>query len=172
MIKTKTPLVHCPSSNLKLASGIAPTEIYLKKKLTLALGADGAPCNNTMDPFMEMRLTALIQKPIYGSDAMPARKAMEMATLGGAKTMGREKDLGSLEVGKLADVVTIDRSHPSVCTVENPYSAIVYSCSGRDVKNVFIGGRQVVSNGISTVWDEGDVTTKSKKAIQTILKKI
>ena len=120
MIKTNSPLVHCPSSNLKLASGIAPIHLYLKQGLKIGLGADGAPCNNTMDPFMEMRLAALLQKPFFGPEAMPAQAALEMATLGGAAVLGMEKDLGSLEVGKLADVVTVDRSHPSVCTVENP----------------------------------------------------
>ena len=121
---------------------------------------------------MEMRLAALIQKPVHGPDAMPAQKAFEMATLGGAAVLGRSKDLGSLEIGKLADIVTIDRSHPSVCTVENPYSAIVYSCSGRDVKNVFIHGNQVVQNGSSLVMDEEEVKARAKSSLKKILRKI
>ncbi|MDB2426184.1 amidohydrolase family protein, partial [bacterium] len=88
--KAKSPIVHCPSSNLKLASGIASTHEYLKENLTVSLGSDGAPCNNTMDPFMEMRLAALIQKPIFGSTALPAKKAFAMATINGAKTIGKD----------------------------------------------------------------------------------
>lgn len=169
MVKAKAPLVHCPSSNMKLASGFAPTETYLRQKMTIGLGSDGAPCNNTMDPFMEMRLAALIQKPFFGPEAMPAQKALEMATLGGAKVLGRDKDLGSLEEGKLADIVTVDRSHPSVCTVENPYSALVYSCSGRDVKHVFIHGEHIIQDGVHQKWNEAEVITDARNGLRTLL---
>jgi cytosine/adenosine deaminase-related metal-dependent hydrolase len=97
-----------------------------------------------MDPFKEMHLAAILQKPAFGPEALPARTAFELATLGGARVLGMEKELGTLEVGKRADVVTVDRSHPSVCTVEDPYSALVYSCNGRDVRNVIINGRVIV----------------------------
>lgn len=144
MIRAGTPLVHCPASNLKLASGIAPIELYAQEGLKIGLGCDGAPCNNTMDAFIETRLCALLQKPKYGPTAMPALHAFEIATLGGARVLGEETRLGSLEVGKLADVVVVDRSHPSVCTVEDPYSALVYSCTGRDVTDVVINGEIIV----------------------------
>src|SRR5690606_20820454 len=120
-------LVHCPSSNLKLGSGTARIHHYLEKKIRLALGADGAPCNNSMDPFIEMRLAALLQKPIFGSEALTAQTAFELATLGGAAAVGRSHDLGSLEVSKLADIAVVRRDDPSVHTVTNPYSALVYS---------------------------------------------
>lgn len=157
MIKSQTPLAHCPSANLKLASGFAPIHHYSEEGLTIGIGSDGAPCNNTMDPFLEMRLAALIQKPLFGPEALPAQKAFELATLGGAKLLGRESDLGSLEVGKLADIVTVDRSHPSVNTVENPYSALVYSCLGRDVKNVFTNGQLIVKNKKHCFFNENEV---------------
>ncbi len=144
MSKTKTPLVHCPSSNMKLASGLAPITKYLKKKIKIGFGGDGAPCNNCMDPFKEMHLAAILQKPVFGPEALPARTAFELATLGGARVLGMEKELGTLEVGKRADIVTVDRTHPSVVTVEDPFSALVYSCNGRDVRNVVINGRIVV----------------------------
>lgn len=169
MVKAKTPLAHCPSSNLKLGSGIAHIEKYRKKGLVIGLGADGAACNNIMDPFMEMRLAALLQKPLAGPEAMPAEAAFDMATMGGARALSADKYIGSLEVGKYADVVTVDRSHPSVATVENPYSALVYSCSGRDVRHVFIHGRQVVDNQEHLLLDEAAVIANAKKQLKELL---
>lgn len=163
MVQTRTPLVHCPSSNLKLASGIAPIESYDKSGLTIGFGSDGAPCNNSMDPFMEMRLAALLQKPRFGPEALPAQRAFEMATLGGAKVLGVEDKLGSLEVGKIADIVLVDRNHPSVYTVENPFSALVYSCSGRDVTDVMVGGDWVVRDQKSQVFDEISILKEAEK---------
>lgn len=153
MARTKTPLVHCPSSNMKLASGLAPITKYLKKKIKIGLGGDGAPCNNCLDPFKEMHLAAILQKPVFGPKTLPARTAFELATLGGARVLGMERELGTLEVGKLADIVTVDRSHPSVVTVDDPYSALVYSCNGRDVRNVIINGRVIVRNGQHQMLD-------------------
>lgn len=172
MVDTKTPLVHCPSANLKLASGIAPIVKYQEKGLIVGLGSDGAPCNNTMDPFMEMRLAALIQKPSFGPEALPAQTAFEMATLNGAKVLGLEDKIGSLQIGKLADVVTVDRSHPSVGTVQNPYSALVYSSSGRDVKNVFINGKSIVRNGQHKIYKEQRVIALAKEEIEKLKKRI
>ncbi len=170
MIDTQTGLTHCPSSNLKLASGIAHIERYWNKGMRkIALGSDGAPCNNTMDPFMEMRLAALLQKPLVGPTALPAERALEMATLGGARVLGREKDLGSLEVGKLADVITVRRDHPSLATVENPYSALVYSASGRDVANVFIHGESIVRSGVHQFLDIVSVLSDAKKELKKLL---
>jgi cytosine/adenosine deaminase-related metal-dependent hydrolase len=147
MVRTQTGLCHCPSSNLKLASGIAPIHEYLAAGMKVALGADGAACNNQMDPFQEMRLAALLQKPLFGPTALPARQALELATRGGARALNAEDKIGSLEVGKRADLVMVRRTHPSVVTVEDPYSALVYSCSGRDVSDVWIDGRAVVRDG-------------------------
>lgn len=146
MVKTKTPLAHCPSANLKLASGVAPIHDYIERGMIVSLGSDGPACNNSMDPFLEMRLAALIQKPIFGPTALPANIAFDIATLGGAKALGMEKEIGSLEEGKKADIVVIDRSHPSVMTVSDPYSAIVYSCLGRDVTEVLTDGKIIVRN--------------------------
>ncbi|MEQ1875488.1 MAG: amidohydrolase family protein [Bdellovibrionia bacterium] len=172
MAKTKTPMVHCPSSNLKLGSGIAPIEKYRKRKLKIGLGGDGAPCNNMMDPFKEMHLAALLQKPAFGPEASPARFALELATVGGAQVLGRESEIGSLEIGKLADIVTVDRSHPAVYTVTDPYSALVYSCTGRDVKNVFINGKLIIRNRVFQLMEEELVKTaaleQKKKVLATI----
>lgn len=172
MVQTSTPLVHCPSSNLKLASGIAPIFDYLHQGMTVSIGSDGAPCNNTMDPFLEMRLTALLQKPKFGPEALPAKTALEMATLHGAKTLGLDSQIGSLEVGKLADVVAVRRDHPSMSTVKDAYSALVYSCSGRDVSHVFVHGKHIVKKGKHFKWSNEELKAEGRRQIESLMKKI
>jgi 5-methylthioadenosine/S-adenosylhomocysteine deaminase len=172
MIETDTHLVHCPTANLKLASGFAPIHKYRQAGLVVGIGADGAPCNNTMDPFYEMRLAALIQKPLFGPEALPAQQAFEMATIEGAKVLGKENEIGSLEEGKLADIATIDLTHPSVATVENPYSALVYSCSSRDVTNVFIDGERVVANGQHQNLDHELTVAHCHEQLGLLLKRV
>lgn len=172
VVKSKTSVVHCPSSNLKLGSGVARIEYYLKRKMNVALGADGAACNNGLDPFLEMRLAALLQKPIEGPQALPAIKAFEMATLGGARALNMVDKIGSLEPGKLADVVTIKRNDPSVATVIDPYSALVYSCSGRDVNHVFVNGRHIVKNRRHQLLEQGKIIEFAKKEHKNLLNKL
>lgn len=172
MQQTQASVLHCPSSNLKLASGIAPIEKYINNGLRVSIGADGAPCNNNLDPFMEMRLSALLQKPLFGSEALSAKKSLEICIRGGAKTLGMEGQLGQLSTNYLADIITIDRNHPSVCTVENPYSAIVYSCSGRDVVNTIINGKIIVKNKKHQIFDEEQVKHNAKSELQAMIKRI
>jgi len=172
MVKHKVGLCHCPSSNLKLASGVARISLYLQKGMKVALGSDGAPCNNSMDPFMEMRLAALLQKPVVGPTALPAREAFELATLGGASVLNAEEELGSLTVGKRADLVIVKRDHPSVATVSDPYSALVYSCAGRDVRDVWTDGRAVVRNGAHTIYKTEAVTTFAARELEKLLKRM
>ena len=172
MVASQTSLAHCPSSNLKLASGIAPIEKYRHAGLKIGLGSDGAPCNNLMDPFMEMRLAALLQKPRFGPEAMPAETALFLATRGGAQVLGKENLLGSLEEGKLADLVVVDTSHPSVATVENPYSALVYSCSGRDVKHVMTNGRWTIRDRQHWKWRAGDVIASAIRERKKLFSRI
>jgi cytosine/adenosine deaminase-related metal-dependent hydrolase len=172
LARAGSSVVHCPSSNLKLGSGIARIHQYLQKKVNVALGADGAPCNNMMDPFVEMRLAALLQKPLEDPRALPAPQALELATLGGARALGMEDQLGSLEPGKLADVVTVDRSHPSVATVRDPYSALVYSCTGRDVRHVLVGGELVVHNGRHQKLDRQAVIEEARQELEALLRRM
>ena len=141
---TGTNLLHCPSSNLKLASGIAPVPELIEAGVPVSLGADGAPCNNNLDGFVEMRLAALIHKPRCGPTALPAREVVRMATLGGARALGIDAEIGSLEVGKRADVVIVDVEAAHVAPTESPYSAIVYACHSSDVRHVIVDGRIVV----------------------------
>ena len=172
MVKSRAGLTHCPSSNLKLASGIARLTEYLEKGMKVALGSDGAPCNNMMDPFMEMRLAALLQKPIFGPTALPAQEAFELGTLGGARVLNAADKVGSLEVGKRADIVIVRRDHPSVVTVEDPYSALVYSCSGRDVRDVWIDGRSIVANGRHQIYDAVTVGRTARLELKSLLGRV
>jgi 5-methylthioadenosine/S-adenosylhomocysteine deaminase len=167
--KAKAGISHCPSSNLKLASGIARITDYRKKGIKIGLGADGAPCNNMMDPFMEMRLAALLQKPLCGPTALPAHEAFELATLGGAAVLNAQDKIGSLEVGKRADVVLVARTHPGCATVEDPYSALVYSCSGRDVSHVWIDGQAVVEDARHLIFDAPAVIEEAKTQLGALI---
>jgi len=143
-------VVHCPSSNLKLGSGIAPIVEYLAAGVSVALGADGAPCNNNLDGFTELRLAALLHKHRAGTHALPAWQALELATIGGARAIGRAHEIGSLEVGKRADVVVVDLLTPHVVPSPDPVSAVVYAAQSRDVRHVFVDGRHLVRDGVLT----------------------
>lgn len=168
MVTSHSSLAHCPSSNLKLASGIAHIHHYLQKGLKVGLGTDGAPCNNTMDLFMEMRLAALLQKPLFGPEALPAQTAFELATCRGAEVLGVKDSMGSLEKGKWADIVCVRRDHPSVATVDNPYSALVYSCSGRDVRHVFTHGECIVRDSVHQKLNQEQVLNSARAELQAL----
>ncbi len=140
-----TTVVHCPSSNLKLASGVAKIPELVAAGCRVAIGADGAPCNNRLDVFAEMRLAALIQKPRLGADALPAGQVLELATLGGARALGLEHDIGSIAPGKRADLVVLDLRDPHLHPATgDPVSLVVYTARASDVRDVFVDGRPVV----------------------------
>ena len=140
-----TTVVHCPSSNLKLASGVAKVPELLAAGCHVAIGADGAPCNNRLDVFAEMRLAALIQKPRLGADALPAGRVLELATLGGARALGLEAEIGSIAPGKRADLVVLDLREPHLHpAMGDPVSLVVYAACASDVRDVFVDGKPVV----------------------------
>jgi len=140
-----TNVVHCPSSNLKLASGVAKVPEMLAAGCRVAIGADGAPCNNRLDVFAEMHLAALIQKPRLGAEVLPAGRVLELATIGGARALGLEDEIGSITVGKRADLVVLDLREPHLRPgTGDPVSAVVYSARASDVRDVFVDGRPVV----------------------------
>jgi len=144
----RTNVAHCPSSNLKLGSGIAPIPEMLAAGCRVGLGADGASCNNRLDAFSEMRLAALIQKPRLGPDALPALRVFELATLGGAAALGLEAEIGSIEAGKRADLTVLDLSGPHAQPDQGDiYSRLVYSARAADVRHVIVDGRVVVRDG-------------------------
>ncbi len=144
LAETGTHVLHCPSSNLKLASGVAHIPELAAQGIAVSIGADGAPCNNNLDGFLEMRLAGLLHKPRAGATAMPAASVVRMATMGGAHALGLADDIGSLEEGKRADVIVVDARAAHVVPTENPYSALVYACRSTDVRHVIVDGRIVV----------------------------
>jgi cytosine/adenosine deaminase-related metal-dependent hydrolase len=168
LARQATNIVHCPSSNLKLGSGIAPIPEMLAAGCRVGIGADGAPCNNRLDAFAEMRLAALIQKPRLGPDALPAAHALELATLGGARALGLENEIGSVETGKRADLIVLDLSGPHTQPEEGDIiSRIVYSARAADVRHVIVDGRVVVKDGALKTADvteiERDANTHARK---------
>ncbi|MED5102990.1 N-ethylammeline chlorohydrolase [Niallia circulans] len=164
---------HCPGSNLKLASGIADTHHLTCNHVSVSLGADGAPCNNNLDMFNEMRLAALIQKPIHGPTAMDARTVFRMATLGGAKAVGLEKEIGSLEIGKRADlaILNLQNFHTFPSYDVDPISRIVYSATRADVETTIIDGRIVMENKIMKTIDKSIVLKEADKSMKRLLSK-
>lgn len=145
--ETRTHVLHCPSANLKLASGIAPIPEYLESGIHVSLGADGAPCNNRLDLFMEMREAALLQKIRLGPEALAARAVVKMATEGGAHALGWEKEMGTLAVGKRANLILVDQSDFAVLPSPDPATSVVYSNCARDVKLTMVNGEILYAEG-------------------------
>jgi 5-methylthioadenosine/S-adenosylhomocysteine deaminase len=149
-----THVLHCPSANLKLASGIAPIPEYLESGIHVALGADGAPCNNRLDQFLEMREAGLLQKIRLGPEALAARDVVRMATEGGARLLGLEKELGTLTVGKRANIILVDQSDYAVLPSRDPATNVVYSNCSRDVQMTIVDGEILFEDGALTRVDE------------------
>ena len=151
---TGTNVVHCPSSNLKLGSGIAPIVKLLDEGISVSLGADGAACNNRLDMFTEMRTAALLQKALHGPEVLPASRTLRMATIDGARAISLDSEIGSLEVGKRADVavVRLDRLHATPVT--DVVSALVYSAETDDVDTVVIDGKLLMHDRRLLTVDE------------------
>jgi 5-methylthioadenosine/S-adenosylhomocysteine deaminase len=154
---TNTNVAHCPSSNLKLGSGLAPVAKLLAEGVSVSLGADGAACNNRLDMFTEMRTAALLQKALHGPEVLPASRVLRMATIDGARALGLESEIGSLEVGKRADVavVSLDRLHMS--PESEVVSSLVYAAEASDVQTVVVDGRLLMRNRTLLTLDEADV---------------
>src|SRR5467141_4754171 len=170
LARQATNVVHCPSSNLKLGSGIAPIPEMLTAGCRVAIGADGAPCNNRLDAFAEMRLAALIQKPRLGPEVMPAATLLELATLGGARALGLESEIGSIEAGKCADLVVLDLAAPHAQPEEaDLISRIVYSAEPSDVRHVLVDGRIVVRDGVLKTADVDEVRRTANAQTKRLL---
>jgi 5-methylthioadenosine/S-adenosylhomocysteine deaminase len=145
LAKQGASVVHCPSSNLKLASGFAPVHSLLKKGVNVALGTDGAASNNRLDMFQEMRTAALLAKAVSDDpQAMPAHTALRAATLSGAKALGLEKITGSIEPGKAADLIAVDFSAPELSPCYDVVSHLVYAAGRENVSHVWVGGRSLM----------------------------
>lgn len=172
LARTNTAIAHCPSSNLKLASGIANIPRYDNYGVRVSLGADGAPCNNNLDAFVEMRLAALIQKPIHGPTAMPARRVLKLATIDGARALGIADEVGSIEPGKSADIAVVDPRDPGSGPGGDPYSRIVYSTHRAQVRHVFASGEQLVSDGELVGEDLGAMMAEGRDALDAVTERM
>jgi len=162
--ETGGTVCHCPSSNLKLASGIAPVPRMLRAQVNVALGCDGGPSNNSYDMLHEMKLAAILHKGhSLDPEILPAETILEMATLNGARATLWGERIGSLEPGKLADVIVIDQRSPHLVPVRNPISNLVYAATGTDVDTVIIDGEIVMHGREVKTVDEGEVVEKAQE---------
>jgi 5-methylthioadenosine/S-adenosylhomocysteine deaminase len=155
-------VVHCPSSNLKLASGLCPVAGLLTAGVNVALGTDGAASNNTLDMFGEMRLAALLAKGVTGdATVLPAELALELATINGARSLGLGDEIGSLVPGKWADMICVDLSEPACQPVHHVVSQLVYAAQRGQVSDVWIAGRQVLADRSATLLDERETVARA-----------
>ena len=162
-------VLHCPGSNLKLGSGIAPVVEMRQRGISVSLGADGAACNNRLDMFDEMRLAATLQAMRVRPGALPARDVVWMATREGARALGLEDEIGSIEVGKRADLIVIDRDAPHLAPGLDPWSTIVYSARGTDVRTVIVDGEVLVAESRPTRFDPAEVAAEARNAAAELM---
>ena len=149
LARTGTSIGHCPKSNLKLASGVADIDTYLKAGITVALGTDGTASNNTLDLVEEMRFAALLAKVVhYNPEAVKAQTALRMATINGAKALGLDTITGSIEIGKRADLILIHADASNMLPVYDEYSAIVYAMNSKNVRSSMVNGDWIMRNRI------------------------
>jgi 5-methylthioadenosine/S-adenosylhomocysteine deaminase len=157
-------VAHCPQSNMKISSGPAPVREMLAEGLRLGLGTDGAASNNDLDMFEEMLTAALLAKHVTADPTVaPAAAVLEMATLGGARALGMEDRLGSLEPGKRADLIVVDLSAPRLHPLYDPVSHLVYAAKGADVRHVVVEGRVVMRDRKVTTLDEAAVLADAER---------
>jgi 5-methylthioadenosine/S-adenosylhomocysteine deaminase len=167
--RTGTHVVHCPSSNLKLGSGIAPVTKLLAEGVSVSVGADGAPCNNRLDMFTEMRTAALLQKALHGPEVLGAERVLRMATIDGARALGLDSEVGSLEVGKRADVAVIRLGQLHTAPATEVVSSLVYAATASDVENVIIDGQEVMRDRTLLTVDEAEVIAEANAQAELLM---
>lgn len=166
--QTGTKVAHCPSSNLKLGSGIANVTEMLERGIAVSLGADGAPCNNRLDMFTEMRTAALLQKVQHGPQAIPAQTALRMATIEGAKAIGMADEIGSIDIGKKADLILLNLQQLPCMPQPDLISTIVYSAQSSNVETVIIDGRIVLRDQVLTSLEESNILAEAQYQFETL----
>ena len=164
-------VMHCPGSNLKLGSGLAPIVELRARGVTVSLGADGAACNNRLDMFEEMRLAALLQAVRHQPGVLPARDVLWMATRAGARTLGLDADIGSIEVGKRADLIVVGRDRPHLATSPDPFSTLVYCATGADVRTTIVDGEVLVNDGEPVYLDRAEIVGTARAAVRELLER-
>lgn len=170
--KYDVKISHNPASNMKLASGVSPVDTMLKKGITVSLGTDGAASNNNLNMIEEMKIAALLQKVHnYDATALPAQKVFEMATINGAKTLGMEDKIGSIDIGKKADLVLLDTNSNYFTPNVNPLSHIVYSSVGGEVSTTICNGKILMEDKELLCVSEAEVLDMAENAAEEILSK-
>jgi 5-methylthioadenosine/S-adenosylhomocysteine deaminase len=164
-------VLHCPASNLKLGSGIAPVVELRARGVSVSLGADGAACNNRLDMFDEMRLAAALQAMRRGPGALTARDALWMATREGARALGAADEIGAVEPGRRADLIVIDRDRPHLATAPDPFSALVYAARGSDVRAVIVEGEPLVREFSLVHLDRGAILADARRAAAAVARR-
>jgi cytosine/adenosine deaminase-related metal-dependent hydrolase len=169
---SQSNISHCPASNMKLASGFSRVPEMLQIGVPVSLGCDGGPSNNTYDMVRETRLAALIHKAKSDDPlVVTAEQALEMATLGGARAMGISDQVGTLEAGKLADIILIDMKDLGFIPVTNPVSNLVYSGSGHAVDTVIVNGKPLMRGKKLLTLDEAAVMERARKHSKPLLER-
>ncbi len=164
MVEYGIKVIHNPESNMKLSSGIAPVPEMLKRGLTVGMGTDGSASNNNMDLFLEMDMAAKLHKvKTMDPTVMDALTVLRMATIEGARALGLEARIGSLEPGKKADIIVIDTHKPHLTPMYNPFSHLVYAARGQDVSHSVINGRLVMENRQLLTFDLKEVMARSRE---------
>jgi 5-methylthioadenosine/S-adenosylhomocysteine deaminase len=164
-------VTHCPSSNLKLGSGIAPVRDLRARGICVSLGADGAACNNHLDMFGEMRLAATLQAMRCGPGSLSARNALQMATRDGARALGLEADIGSIEVGKKADLILMDAAAAHLAPAPDPFSAIVYAARATDVSLTMVDGHILVRNQVAEQLDATEIAQAARSEAAALVER-
>jgi 5-methylthioadenosine/S-adenosylhomocysteine deaminase len=162
-------VMHCPGSNLKLGSGIAPVVEMRERGICVSLGSDGAACNNRLDMFDEMRLAVTLQAMRREPGELTARDAVWMATREGARTLGLEDEIGSIEPGKRADLILVDRDRPHLAPDLDPWSTLVYAARGTDVRLTMVDGEVLVRDFSLSKLDGSEVAAAAKSAAAGLL---
>ena len=172
--KHGTGVAHCASSNMKLADGIAPVAKMLGMGLAVGLGTDGfAGSNDTADLLLEMNIAAKLQKvATMNPQVLPAEQVIEMATMGGARVLGLDKEIGSLEAGKRADLITLSLAQPNTVPMYSVYSVVAYASKAPDVEDVFVDGRPIVRDRRMLTLDRAEILTHAREWKTRILKSL
>ena len=164
IVETGAHVLHCPESNLKLASGFCPVDTLMERGVNVALGTDGAASNNDLDMLGEMRTAAMLAKAVsQKATALSAYQAIKMATLNGAKALGWDDQIGSLEVGKRADITAIAMDDLESQPIYDPVSHLVYASSRNQISNVWVDGKQLLNNRELTTLNKADIIENAKQ---------
>jgi cytosine/adenosine deaminase-related metal-dependent hydrolase len=167
----RVKVLHCPGSNLKLGSGIAPVPEMRARGIGVSIGADGAACNNALDMFHEMRLAASLQAMRLGPGALPARDVVAMATREGARALGLERDIGSIEPGKKADMILVDTGEPHQAPGPDPYARLVFACRPSDVRVTMVDGAVIARDGQLAWGDRAAIAHEATEAARLLVER-